>query len=229
MQAVILAAGRGKRMGELTEDIPKPLLKINGRPILEYTLASLPREIDEVILIVGYHGHKIKNHLGEKYNGRSLRYLWQMSLSGTGGAIFQIKKALRGKFLVLNGDDLYHAEDLRRMVKHDLAVLVKEFDEPSRFGVIEMDDKGHLVQIVERPAGPKGNLVNTGGYVLNRSIFSYPLVPVYEGKEFGLPQTLAQMADKHKIKVERAKFWHPNTSGDDLAKAEELVKKYFKL
>jgi len=61
MQAIILAAGRGTRMGELTNDLPKPLLKISGRPILEYTLANLPREIDEVILVIGYHGHKIKN------------------------------------------------------------------------------------------------------------------------------------------------------------------------
>ena len=214
-------------MGELTEDVPKSLLKISGRPILEYTLASLPREIDEVILIVGYHGHKIKNHFGEKYNGRPLRYLWQMSLNGTGGALFQIKKALRGKFMVLMGDDLYHREDLRNMAKHDLAVLVKEFDEPSRFGVIEVDANGHLVQIVEKPAQPQSNLVNAGVYVMDRRIFSYPLVPVYGGKEFGLPQTLAQMADKHKIRVERAKFWHPNTNGNDLAKAEEWVKKYF--
>jgi len=227
MQAVILAAGRGTRMGELTNDIPKPLLKISGRPILEYTLANLPRKIDEVIFVVGYLGHQIRNHFGEKYQGKNLQYIWQLSPSGTGGALFQIKKTLHGKFIVLMGDDLYHQKDLKKILKHDLAVLVKEIEEPSRFGVIEVDKNGHLVQIVEKPAEPKSNLVNAGVYVLDSRIFNYPLVPVYNGQEFGLPQTLAQMADKHKIKVERAEVWHPNTKGEDLKRAEEIVEKYF--
>ena len=206
MQAVILAAGRGTRMGELTNDVPKPMLKISGRPILEYTLANLPSEIDEVIFIIGYLGHKIKNHFGAKHQNRNLQYIWQLSPSGTGGALWQIRKALHGKFIVLMGDDLYHQKDLKKILKHDLAVLVKEIDEPSRFGVIEIDDNGHLVQI-----------------------FNYQLVLVYDGTEYGLPQTMAQMADYHKIKVVRAEVWHPNTNGDDLQKAEEIVKKYFKM
>ena len=229
MQAVILAAGRGTRMGELTNDIPKPMLKISGRPILEYTLANLPSEIDEVIFIIGYLGHKIRNHFGAEYQGKDLQYVWQLSPSGTGGALWQIKKALHGKFIVLMGDDLYHQKDLKKILKHDLAVLVKEIDEPSRFGVIEIDDNGHLVQIAEKPARPKSNLVNAGVYVLDGRIFNYPLVPVYDGTEYGLPQTMAQMEDYHKIKVVRAEVWHPNTNGDDLQKAEEIVKKYFKM
>jgi len=58
-------------------------------------------------------------------------------------------------------------------------------------------------------------------------IFNYLLAPVYGGAEFGLPQTMAQMADKHKIKVVRDSVWHPNTCGSDLKKAEEIVRKYF--
>ena len=216
-------------MGELTNDIPKPLLKISGRPILEYTLANLPREIDEVILVIGYLGHKIRNHFGAKHQGRDLQYIWQLSPSGTGGVLFQIRKALRGKFIVLMGDDLYHQKDLKKILKHDLAVLVKEVENPSMFGVIELDKNGYLVQIVEKPAEPKSNLVNAGVYVLNMDFFNYPMVPVYGGTEFGLPQILAQMADKYKIKVERASFWHPNTKKEDLVKAEEIVKKYFNM
>lgn len=214
-------------MGEMTNDVPKPLLKISGRPILEYTLANLPREINEVIFVIGYLGHKIKNHFGAKHQGRDLQYIWQLSPSGTGGALWQIRKTLHGKFIVLMGDDLYHHKDLKKILKHDLAVLVKEIEEPSRFGVIEVDARGHLVQIVEKPAEPKSNLVNAGVYVLDSRIFNYPLVPIYGGTEFGLPQTLAQMADKYKIKVEYAEVWHPNTKGEDLKKAEEIVRKYF--
>lgn len=227
MQAVILAAGRGTRMGELTDYLPKPLLKINGWPILEYTLANLPEEISEVIFIIGYHGQKIKDHFGEKHRGKKIRYVWQRRLDGTGGALLQVRKLLRGKFLVLNGDDLYHRADLKKIIKHKLAVLAKEVANPSEFGVIEVDKDGHLVQIVERPQNPESKLVNAGVYVLDKRIFDYPLVAISE-TEFGLPQTMAQMASQHKIKVERATFWHSNTRSGDLEKAEEIINNFFR-
>jgi bifunctional UDP-N-acetylglucosamine pyrophosphorylase/glucosamine-1-phosphate N-acetyltransferase len=227
MQAVILAAGRGTRMGDLTNHTPKPLLKINGWPILEYTLANLPKEISEVIFVIGYHGQKIKDHFGASRGGKELRYVWQRRLDGTGGALWQIRKLLRGKFLVLNGDDLYHHDDLKRIIRHKLAVLAKDVTTPSEFGVINIDEDGHLVQIVEKPSEPQSNLVNAGVYVLNEKFFDYPLVAISE-TEFGLPQTIAQMVGQHKIKVERAAFWHPNTKAGDLIKAEEIIEEYFK-
>lgn len=212
-------------MGDLTNYSPKPLLKINGCPILEYTLANLPEEISEVIFIIGYHGQKIKDHFGEKHQGKNLRYVWQLRLDGTGGALTQVKDILQDKFLVLNGDDLYHRDDLKKIVKHELAVLVKEVADPSNFGVIEIDENGHLVKIAEKPENPESNLVNAGVYVLNKRFFDYPLAAISE-TEFGLPQTIAQMADRHKIKVERATFWHPNTRSSDLEKAEKIIENF---
>ncbi len=229
MQAVILAAGRGVRMGELTNDIPKPLLKISGKPIVEYTLFNLPEEISEIIFVIGYKGEMIRQQFGDEFNGKRISYVEQKELNGTAGALWLAKDILRDKFLVLMGDDLYHRDDLRKIIRHDLAILIKAINEPSRFGVVETDKEGNLVRVVERPQNPKSNLVNTGAYVLNLKFFDYALVPVYNGTEFGLPQTLAQMADKYKIKVERAEAWHPNTIGNDLAKAEEVVRKYFKM
>lgn len=214
-------------MGELTNDIPKPLLKISGRPIVEYTLLNLPEEISEIIFVVGYKGEMVKEYFGEKFNGKKISYVEQKELDGTAGAVWAAKDLLRDKFLVLMGDDLYHREDLKKIVRHELAILTKEVGDPSRFGVVEIDANGNLSQVVERPQNPRSNLVNTGAYVLSQEFFEYARVPVYGGAEFGLPQTLAQMADKHEIKVERAEFWHPNTRGEDLEAAEGLVKKHF--
>ena len=214
-------------MGELTNDVPKPLLKISTRPILEYTLNNLPEEISEIVFIVGYKGELIRRQFGEEFKGKKISYVEQTELNGTAGALWTAKGILRDKFLVLMGDDLYQCDDLRKIVRHDLAILTKEINEPSRFGVVETDESGNLLRVVERPAAPKSNLVNTGAYVLNMDFFNYSMAPVYGGTEFGLPQTLAQMADKYKIKVERASFWHSNTKCEDLAKAEEIVKKYF--
>ncbi|KKQ79283.1 MAG: hypothetical protein UT03_C0063G0001, partial [Candidatus Moranbacteria bacterium GW2011_GWD2_38_7] len=65
MQIVILAAGRGTRMKDLTDNVPKPMLQINGKPILAYKLEALPEEIDEVIFVVGYFGNQIQQYFGE--------------------------------------------------------------------------------------------------------------------------------------------------------------------
>ncbi|PIV38625.1 MAG: hypothetical protein COS30_01045 [Candidatus Portnoybacteria bacterium CG02_land_8_20_14_3_00_45_8] len=225
MQAVILAAGRGTRMGDLTNHTPKPMLKIHGRPILEYTLLNLPKEITEVIIIIGYNGGKIKEYFGEKFRGRKVRYAWQQKLDGTAGALFQIRRMLKGKFLVLNGDDFYHHEDLKKAIRHDFCILAKEVDDPGRFGVMELDEQDHLIGIVERPTKPPTNLVNIGAYSLDKRIFYYEPVAISK-KEFGLPQTMVQMARDHKIKVEKAKFWHPCNTQEDVAQAEKLLKKF---
>ena len=67
MQAVILAAGHGTRMDELTTAVPKPMLEVAGKPLLEYKLDALPDHIDEVVLIVGYLGNVIRQHFGALY------------------------------------------------------------------------------------------------------------------------------------------------------------------
>lgn len=223
-----MAAGKGTRMGGLTHETPKPLLKIKGRTILEYTLANLPKEIDEVIFVIGYHGHKIREHFGDKHQGKKLYYLWQLRMDGTAGAVYLARNLIRGKFIVLNGDDLYHHDDLKKMIKHEMAVLVKEVDDPGRFGVMEIDSNDYLIQIVEKPSQPTSNLVNAGVYVLDKRIFFSPMVKISE-REYGLPQTLAKMAQDNncKVKIERAKFWHANTQASDLERAEEIIENFY--
>ena len=75
MQAIILAAGRGTRLNYLTENCPKPLIKINGKPILEYTLSSLPSQINEIIIIIGYLGEKIRKTFGNKFRNINIKYV----------------------------------------------------------------------------------------------------------------------------------------------------------
>lgn len=187
MQAVILTAGRGKRMKELTEKNNKNMLKVNGKPILKYKLDSLPKEIDEVIFVIGYQGDQIKKQFGDKYKGRKISYVEQKKLNGTGGAIHKAKKFLKDKFLVVYGDDLYNKSDLEEIIKYDLAVLAKEIDDPSKFGILKMDKNGNLIDIIEKPKNSKSHLANIGIFVLNKNFFKYKLVPI-GGGEYGLPR-----------------------------------------
>ncbi len=214
-------------MGELTNDKPKPMLQVKGRPILEYTLANLPEEISEVIIVIGYKGEIIKSYFGDQYKNKKIRYVAQENLNGSGDALHKAKDLLKDKFLVLNADDLYCFSDLEKFITNEPpAILAKEMDDPGRFGVLKTDDNGHLLEIIEAPQENYGNLVNTGAYLLNKNFFDYQLekksAEISE-KEFGLPQTLAKMTNDYKIKVVKAEFWQPIGYPGDLEKAEKVI------
>lgn len=227
MQAVILTAGRGKRMKHLTENNNKNMLKINGKPILKYKLDSLPKEIDEIIFIIGYQGDRIKKQFGDKYKGRKISYVEQKKLNGTGGAIHKAKKLLKGRFLVIYGDDLYHKKDMEEIMKYDLAILAKEIDDVTKFGILKTDKNGHLIDIVEKPKRSKSKLAAIGLFVLNNNFFKYKLVSV-GGGEYGLPQTLVTMTKDFPIKIVKAKHWHPIGHPEDIKSAEKQIKKFLK-
>ena len=226
MQAVILAAGKGTRMRPLTYDIPKPMLLIKGKPILGYTLAALPEEVDEIIFVVNYLAEQIQNYFGSENRGRKISYIIQEELNGTGGAIHSCKHLLKDEFLVINGDDLYKKEDITAMLKSDISVLAYEIENPKRFGILKMDENGNLVDIIENTVEIKGNqLINTGTYKLNMKFFDYELVPISE-TEFGLPQTMMQMAKDFPVKIVIASEWFPIGFPEDLKKAEDLIDKF---
>ncbi len=225
MQAVIMAAGEGTRMRPLTYETPKPMLLIKGKPLLEWTISFLPGEVDEVIIIVNYLADQIKSYFGDEWKGRKIKYVVQKELNGTGGAVHACKDLIRDKFLVVNGDDLFFKKDLEKLSKEDLAAMAYRVEDPSRFGVFKMDAKGNLLDIIERPPTNENKLANIGAYVLNKKFFDYDLVPITE-KEFGLPQTLAKMTDKYKVKVIPTTHWFPVGNPDDLARAQTEIEKF---
>jgi NDP-sugar pyrophosphorylase family protein len=195
-------------MGDLCDDTPKPMLLIQGKPKLAYTIEQLPDEIDEVILMVGYLKEKIIGYFGETYKGRKIRYIVHKKIDGTGKILHDAKDVLKEKFLVLMGDDLYVKEDLEKLLEYDMSILAFEVEDTTRIAVLESDVDGRLERIVEAPHNSNSYLANTGAYVLRREYFDYPLVLKAQGSaEYGLPQTMVQMKDRYAIHVVRAKDW----------------------
>ena len=92
MQAVILAAGQGKRLRPLTENVPKSLGPVGGKPILEYTMGILPPGIDEVIIVIGYRGDTIRSYFGESFGRLKLTYVEQPIPLGTGEALRRARR-----------------------------------------------------------------------------------------------------------------------------------------
>lgn len=212
-------------MGELTKETPKPMLKINNKPILEYKLNALPEEITEVIFVIGYLGDAIKNHFGDFYGGRKFHYIEQKNLDGSGAAVHLAKDILKDKFLVMMGDDLYHKDDLKNIIKHDLAVLAREVEDPTHFGIIETNENGNLINIIEKPKESENKLANIGVYMLNDKFFDYDFGYTASG-ETNLPLTIAKMSDNHIIKIEKASHWFAIGYPEDLKKAKDVIYKF---
>lgn len=225
MQAVILAAGRGTRMKELTESTPKPMLKIGGKTLLEHKLEALPQAVDEVILVVSYLGGVIHDYFGGIYNDKHLLYVEQDNpTGGTADALWQAKPLLKDTFLVMNGDNIYAPEDMDACIKFDWAVLVQQRD-TVRTGAVIADKAGRVIRIDENTnhSGERG-YANTGLYVLDERIFDYAPVPKAPGsQELGLPQTMIQAAKEIYIHAVPATYWLEIKEPDDIKKAEEFL------
>lgn len=223
MQAVILAAGEGRRMRPLTEKLPKPLIEVAGKPIIEYVIDALPPEIDEVIIVVGYKADMIMAQLGESYQGRAIRYVHQWMPAGTAHALSMARPFLNGKFLFMNADDIHAPQALADAIAHPLAIVVSQYDEPQKMGVVELKADGTLAAIEEKPEQPKSNLVSTGTMVLDERIFSYPSERHSNG-EYYMTDPFSAMAKEYPVKVVEQELWIPVGCPEDIPKAEEILK-----
>jgi NDP-sugar pyrophosphorylase family protein len=225
MQIVILAAGRGTRMKDLTDSVPKPMLEIKGKPILTYKIEALPEEIEEVIFVVGYLGGQIQKYFGDFYAGKKISYVVQEQLNGTGGAVQLVKDLIKNDFLLMMADDLYMKGDVEKLMHHDLAMLGLEVDDPKKFGIIYLNEDGNLKNIVEKPSIPGPAFANIALYKLNKKFFDYPIT-LSERGEFEIIQPISAMAQEYSFHVEKAADWFPIGNPEDLKNAEDIIDKF---
>ncbi len=224
MKAVILAAGRGTRLQPLTETVPKPMVNFRGVPLLEYTLSILPDQINEIVLVVGWLGDKIRHYFGASFSGRRIKYVIQLEPRGTFHALSQAENILAGDdFLVVSGDDVYCAKDLAKVASSSsLCLLANKTRQPERFGICILDEGGFLLDIVEKPEVFCGDLANIGVYKLNHTIFKEPVSIGVSGEELLAPM-IGSLASSQKIEIIQASFWHPIADLEDLKRAQKIV------
>jgi len=220
MQAIILAAGNGVRLQPLTCTRPKPLIKIFEKSILEHNLDQLRGIVKEVILVVGYKGELIQKKIGKKYKEIKIRYVWQKTPKGTGDAAKYALPYLKDRFLLLNGDDFYFKEDLKKLIKKFPAILAKKED-PTNFGAIIVKKDGKVKEIVEKPEKKISNLANIGAYYLPKEIFKYRIKKSKRG-EYEFPDYINQFARNHSLYFVEAKNWVPISFSWNLLDAAEF-------
>ncbi len=224
MQAVILAAGKGIRLRPITYDIPKPMIRIAGKNLIEHNIRELPDEIDELIIVVGYLAPQIINHFGREFEGKKIRYIKQKKLLGTGHALQLCKNILGERFLVMMGDDIYSRQDIKKCLEHERCMLAKEVRGKFVGGRIMLDSSGHIKDIVEGTHNKSKSLVNVNIFVLTNKFFNYNLVQIPDRKEYGLPQTIVKMARDWPVKIEKASFWLQISDMAGLKRAEKILK-----
>jgi len=174
-QAIILAAGKGERLGVLTSMRPKVMLPIGNKPIIEYVVEALAANgILDIILVVGYQRHLIQDYLGsgERF-GVNLRYVVQDRQLGTGHALSTAEIFAAQRFLVLPGDNIVNATAIRDLIHaRENAILITDQARGEQYGVVDVQH-GKALAIVEKPQGQSFTWGNTGAYLLTNQIFGY--------------------------------------------------------
>ena len=224
MQCVILAAGEGKRLRPLTEQKPKPLVEVGGKTILDHIVEALPSVIDELVLVVGYRADQIRAHCGDRFHSRRVQYVTQKNpATGTGEALLCAKKLISGKFLLMYADDIHGSEALHRVVQEAHGMIGVYSQTPERFGVLMQNDDGTLRQIIEKPSNPTSNLVNVGGFVVDRSILAYRPTCSDSG-EILVTDMLTEYAKRQPVRIIEQKLWIPVGYPEDVERAEVILK-----
>jgi bifunctional UDP-N-acetylglucosamine pyrophosphorylase/glucosamine-1-phosphate N-acetyltransferase len=182
MKAAILAAGEGIRLQPITATRPKHMIKIAGKPILEYCLSALKRAgVSEAVIVVHYMADSIRQHFGDgKDFGLRIEYAQQQAVLGTGNAVSVVEPYMKEDFLLVNGDMLFAPEalktvlDLHQKEKPATTMAVVPVEKPENYGIVDLENDGRVKRIVEKPTRQDAptDLANAGIYVFSTDIFA---------------------------------------------------------
>ena len=173
MKAVILAAGEGKRLRPFTETMPKVMLPVANKPILEHVFDAIKKTIvDEIIVVVGYKKEVIMDYFKD-YKGIKISYKIQDKQLGTAHALLQAKDDIKESFIVLAGDNIIDNKSIQKLIydKSEYSILIKEHSSPSKYGVIFLENQ-NLKELVEKPEEEIGKFISTGIYKFPKIVFN---------------------------------------------------------
>ena len=230
-QAVVLAAGEGKRVRPLTRYQPKPMLRVAGRPILEYSLDALASiGVEEVVLVVGHRRRRIQNHFENGYEGMDFTYAVQETRLGSGHALQTAEDHVDGEFLVVNGDNVIDGamvgEVARRYARSDAVacIAVAASTSASEYGTVGVSD-GLVDRIDEEDEGASSR-INTGVYAFDRTIFDALERTPFEGGERPLTDAIAELDGSVVAETPNGVWFDSSYPWDLLTTNETLLHSY---
>lgn len=198
MQVIIPLAGKGTRLRPHTHLVPKPMLKVAGRPVMDWVMDRLAGlQIDELIFITGHLKEQVEAYARSRYPIPS-RFIEQKVQDGTAGAVNLARPYVRGPVLIIFVDTVFEADlTLINRTDADGIIWAKEVEDYQRFGVVVTDAGGYMTRIVEKPSTPISKLANIGLYYI-RDV---------ESLWHGIDRTLASPANKGEYYLTDAFQW----------------------
>jgi NDP-sugar pyrophosphorylase family protein len=240
-KAVLLGAGRGKRLGALTDRMPKPMLEVAGRPLIGHIVdAFAVNDVLDIAIVTGYLASNIDDwcaHRSRENLEVRLTTLHQAELNGTAGAMLLARNFVREEdaFIFGWGDILMDVENYARFIaaarseEYELLLAVNATSDPWRGAAVYVDKEMRVEKLVEKP--PRGTSTtrwnNAGLFAATPRIFEYlaRLTPSPRG-ELELPEAIAMMiADRREVyAVDVRGFWSDVGTPEDLESARKLFK-----
>ncbi len=193
-------------MGPFTASVPKVMIPVGNRPILEYVVQALVQNaVRDILIVVGYRRERIQEYFGDgKALGGRIEYVEQKKQLGTAHALSEARSKLDGPFVVLNGSNMVDAAFVADLVAHAAgpAVMITESERPRNYGVVTLKGKD-VASIAEKPTEIVSNLINTGAYALDPSAFPVIDELAAEGRS-DLPSVLSALASRGPVAAIRS-------------------------
>jgi len=203
VKAIVLAAGVGSRLGELTRDKPKCMLPIAGRPLLDYWCETLANaRVSEVYINTHHHAEQVRKYIAQKPHGISFTEGYESTLLGSAGTLRAAHDFVSAEesFFIIYADNYVELNLNRLKTFYDLSgqpplVLVAyPTQEPTRCGILEMEPDGRVISFEEKPTHPKSSFANSGIHVATPELYQW--VPRSLPADIGfqvLPQLVGKM------------------------------------
>ena len=231
MKVIIPLAGKGTRLRPHTHLVPKPMLKIAGKPVMAYILEDLEKlgGVDQVIYVTGHLKEKVERHVRGKYSFDSV-FVEQRVQDGTAGAVHLAKPFVDDPVLIIFVDTIFETDlSVIKTTDADGIIWVKEVEDYQRFGVVVTDKDGNMTKIVEKPSTPISKRANIGLYYIRNWQLLFEGIehvlkqPANKG-EFYLTDAFQYMIDKGaKIRVIDVKGWYDAGKLDTLLETNRVI------
>ncbi|MDI6799155.1 MAG: mannose-1-phosphate guanyltransferase [Actinomycetota bacterium] len=182
MKAVLMAGGEGTRLRPLTSNLPKPMVQVANKPIMEHIIEHLAKhKITDIVATLQYLPQVIKSYFAEGEElGIDLSYAIEEFPLGTAGSVKNTAAYLNETFVVISGDaltdiDLNKAIEFHKKRKAMATITLKRVDNPLEFGIVITEKDGRIVRFLEKPSWGEvfSDTINTGIYILEPSIFEH--------------------------------------------------------
>lgn len=169
MKVIIPLAGKGTRLRPHTHTVPKPMLKVCGKPVMDYVLDDVRKlgDVSEVIYITGHLKETVEAHARTAYSDLPATFIEQKVQDGTAGAVALAKAHVSEPVLIIFVDTIFDADlGVIKTSPDDGIIWTKEVEDYQRFGVVVTDANGHMTKIVEKPKTPISKRANIGLYYI---------------------------------------------------------------